>query len=101
MFVYILQSLEDGYYKIGVSKNPTKRIETLQTGNPSTLKLIETYQSDNARKIEKRLHRLYKYAKKEGEWFDLGVENEVDFIEKCEIIDKNINFLKKNNHFGK
>lgn len=101
MFVYLFQSQEDGYYKIGVSKSPQKRLIQLQTGNSSKIKLVEIYQSENAFKIEKRLHQLYKYAKKEGEWFDLYIEDIVDFTKNCKVIDENIDFLKKSNNIFK
>jgi predicted GIY-YIG superfamily endonuclease len=52
-YVYLIQSLENGYYKVGVSKHPQRRIEQLQTGNSSKLKLVEIYQSEVANKIEK------------------------------------------------
>jgi predicted GIY-YIG superfamily endonuclease len=42
-YIYLIQSLENSYYKIGLSKHPTKRIEELQTGNASILRLIELY----------------------------------------------------------
>ena len=38
--IYLIQSQEDGYYKIGVSKHPKKRVKQLQTGNSSELKLL-------------------------------------------------------------
>jgi len=47
--VYLIQSLENSYYKIGVSKDPKKRIKQLQTGNSSELKLVESYPSDFAK----------------------------------------------------
>jgi len=94
-YIYLIQSLEDGYYKIGVSKNPSKRVEQLQTGNSSKLKLIESYKSEHANIVEKTLQRRYGCSRKEGEWFDLSVNNEVSFVEECENIEKNIIFLKK------
>ena len=73
-YVYLIQSLEEGYYKIGVSKNPQKRLLELQTGNSSPLKLIETYQSEHANKIERTLQRRYSHFHKKGEWFNLSLE---------------------------
>lgn len=96
--VYLIQSLENSYYKIGVSKHPRKRIRQLQTGNSSELKLIETYESNIADKIEKILHQRYSHAHKEGEWFDLSIKNEITFINECKDIEKNIRFLKENNN---
>jgi predicted GIY-YIG superfamily endonuclease len=95
-YVYLIQSLEDSRYKIGVSKHPKKRISQLQTGNSSKLKLIESYNSEFAYQIEKTLQRRYSYLRKEGEWFDMSISNEVSFIEECRKIETNIIFLKKN-----
>jgi len=95
-YVYLIQSLENSSYKIGVSKHPNKRLLALQTGNSSELKLIETYQSEYAHLIEKTLQRKYCYLRKEGEWFDMSISNEVTFINECKLIEKNIIFLKEN-----
>jgi hypothetical protein len=94
-YIYLIQSLEDSRYKIGVSKHPQKRILELQTGNSSELKLVETYQSEFAHKIEKILQRRYSYLRKEGEWFDMSIVNEVNFLRECQEIEKNMILLKK------
>jgi predicted GIY-YIG superfamily endonuclease len=94
--VYLIQSLENSYYKIGVSKDPQKRIKQLQTGNSSELKLIESYSSDFAHQIEKILHRRYSHLQKEGEWFDMSINNEVSFVQECRKIEERLIFLKKN-----
>lgn len=95
-YIHLIQSLENSYYKIGVSKHPKKRIKELQTGNSSELKLIEVYQSEFAHQIEKTMQRRYTHLKKEGEWFDLSIANEVSFIKECQQIEENMVFLKKN-----
>lgn len=94
--IYLIQSLEDGFYKIGVSKHPKKRVKQLQTGNSSELKLIESYQSEHAHKIEKTLQRRFLYLQKEGEWFDLGISEEITFLTDCKRIEETINTLKAN-----
>lgn len=94
-YIYLIQSLEDGYYKIGVSKHPKKRIEQLQTGNSSELKLIESYQSEYAYKVEKALQHRYSHMKKEGEWFDISISQEVSFLSDCKQIEENFIILKK------
>ena len=97
-YIYLIQSLEEGYYKIGVSRKPTKRIQQLQTGNSSPLKLIDTYQSELADKIERILQRRYSHFHKEGEWFDLSISEEVNFRKECQKIEETIVFLKKNDN---
>lgn len=93
--VYLIQSLEDSRYKIGVSKHPKKRVKQLQTGNSSELKLVESYESEFAHRIEKSLQRRYSYLKKEGEWFDMSISNEVTFLKECKDIENNIILLKE------
>jgi len=95
-YIYLIQSQEDGYYKIGVSKSPVRRLSALQTGNSSELKLVESYQSEYAHKIERALQRRYSYLKKEGEWFDLSIKEDVSFLTDCKQIEENFNILKKN-----
>ena len=95
-YVYLIQSLEEGYYKIGVSKNPEKRLQQLQTGNSSELKLISSYPSEYADKIEKTIHNLLSHNKKEGEWFDIDLPEALSFNSKCEKIEENFTTLKNN-----
>ena len=58
------------YVKIGVSKDPHKRLKELQTGNPLPLKLILTM--PGSFDTEKALHDYFKSARVEGEWFRLS-----------------------------
>lgn len=92
--VYLIRA-NDGRYKIGIAKNPAKRLSQLQTGNSDELKLIETYNSYNARKIESILHNRYAYGKERGEWFNLSIAEESRFRCMCENIDKTLYLLKE------
>jgi len=95
-YIYLIQSLNDSYYKIGVSKNPNLRILHLSTGNPSPMKLIDAYPSELSYKIEKVLHRKYEYLRiKDKEWFELSIKEEMSFMETCHQIEKTITELKK------
>lgn len=91
-------SLEEGYYKIGVSKNPKKRLKQLQTASSSKLTLINKYKSNRYSKIEKTLHRLYNHGSKIGEWFDLDIVEANKFKEYCKTIDNNLLMLENNNN---
>jgi hypothetical protein len=93
-FIYLIQNLETSRYKIGISKNPTKRIKTLQTGSGEELKLINTYETPNARKIESILHNIYESKRTIGEWFEISLTEEVKFIDECKKIEENIKFLR-------
>jgi len=92
--VYLIRG-NNGKYKIGIATNPKERIHQLQTGNSDQLKIIETYESENASTIEFALHAQYSHVRKVGEWFDLSISDEVNFIKKCKQIDESIVFLKK------
>ncbi|MFW6246585.1 MAG: GIY-YIG nuclease family protein [bacterium] len=95
-YVYLIQSLENSCYKIGISKNPYKRVKQLQTGNSSKLKLIECYPSHHANIIEKTLQRRYNNLRKQGEWFDLSLLNEISFKDECRKLEESYDLLKKN-----
>lgn len=92
--VYLIRG-NDGRYKIGIAKNPKKRISQLQTGNSDQLDLIDSYPSENASKIETALHHHYSHAKLNGEWFDLSITEEALFINRCKTIDETITSLRK------
>ena len=74
MYVYLIQSGEgkDAPVKIGLAKSITKRMETLQIGNPSELFLlaaIPTNSRAHAYSLEKRLHKSFNSNRIRGEWF--------------------------------
>ena len=94
--IYLIQSLDNGFYKIGIAKNPKKRIKQLQTGNPETLKLIKTFESEYASIIEKTLHRRFSVYKLSGEWFNLDSSFESEFYNLCEKTENRYKFIKDN-----
>lgn len=96
MFVYLIRSSENSYYKIGSTKDINKRIKQLQTGNADKIYLIDKYESDNAFKIERALHNFFSYKNKMNEWFEFGIEDEIKFKELCLQIDNNLRYLEKN-----
>lgn len=97
-YVYLIQNLEDGKFKIGVSKNPDVRLKSVQTGNGSELKLFDKYPSEIPYKVETALHNFHSYCRKKGEWFEMPLTEAFKFQEKCKKIEENILFLKQNNN---
>ena len=95
-FVYLIFSEESGIYKVGVSKNPEKRLKQLQTGNGEKLVLKNKYESEHYNQIEKYFHSMYSPEKKVGEWFKFTLEHEMRFITECERVENNIKLLKEN-----
>lgn len=91
--VYLLKSDYTGHYKIGVSKNAAKRVKQLQTGSSENIKLIFTYMSEIPYKLETALHNYYSMFKVNREWYCLSLENELEFLNLCEEIDRNLRLV--------
>ncbi len=90
--IYLLQS-DNGHYKIGVSKNPMKRLKQLQTGNSDKIRLISFYETENAFLLERSLKNRYNIYRVNGEWFNLPLEEEIIFIDNCKNLDENLRLL--------
>lgn len=75
MYIYLMGKPE-GPIKIGLSKNPEKRLKQLQTGYPEKLSLFEKFPvpEKSVKKFEKLIHDNLRYKRTHGEWFDLTLE---------------------------
>lgn len=74
-YVYLIQK-GYGSIKIGVSNNPEKRCQELQTGNHGSLFLIAKFPFSNrfeAMAMEKELHLKFNDYRLNGEWFKKGI----------------------------
>lgn len=73
-YVYLIRNTNTGSIKIGLSKNPTKRLKQLQTGNESQLDLIGVCKpAGDVFELENLLHNLYsKYNIRGSEWFSIN-----------------------------
>lgn len=66
-YLYVITDGED--FKIGVAKDPEKRIRQLQTGNKKKLEFALLEQKNNAHKVEHYLHGQFGKYRIKGEWF--------------------------------
>ena len=59
--------------KIGYSKDPLKRLQSLQTGNAHKLNIWYTISvnEQQAKHLENQLHRKFRWSKDRGEWFTM------------------------------
>ena len=73
-FVYLIRQTITPYYKIGKSKDPYKRLQTLQTGTPLELQIVSRVWSFDAVRLESTLHEYFDAYRVRGEWFDLPSE---------------------------
>jgi hypothetical protein len=101
-YLYLININNTDLYKIGITKrSPEKRLKTLQTGNPHSLRIQSYYKSDIANKIEKYFHRIYKYKQYNcddfnnlfGEWFSLQPDDVLNFIPMCKKIETGIKIV--------
>jgi len=70
-FVYLAMSVK-GWYKIGMSKEPYKRMSSLQVGSPIEIKLVHRIFTFDCIALEKALHDYYQAYWLRGEWFELS-----------------------------
>jgi hypothetical protein len=99
MYIYLIESLETGQFKIGLSKNPNKRINTLQTGNGGELKLIYTFKTNYPNKLERYLHNIFSHENTIGEWFNFSHSSIVELKKECYKMEKNYDYLNKSIDF--
>ena len=74
-YIYIIQLGDTDIYKIGISKDPNKRIRQLQFKCPIPLKLIFTNFGHDYEFAEKYLHLHFRNQRVKGEWFELSAED--------------------------
>lgn len=78
-FVYLIWNQGDGLFKIGKSKQPTRRLKQLQTTTASRLGIVCTIATDDMGETEKMLHRKYEHCRvSKQEIFSLTWEQVAD-----------------------
>jgi hypothetical protein len=70
-YVYIIGNVPNRLYKIGISTDVAKRLQTIQTGSPYPLTLIEVCECEDPRSVEKELHKICAQFRIQGEWFKM------------------------------
>lgn len=75
--IYLIANRENNTCKIGISNNPLKRLQTLQTGNSTSLSL--EYLIDSNKYSENQIHSLFSNFRLQGEWFKLD-QSIIDFF---------------------
>lgn len=100
--VYLLgDSGQDNTFKIGMTRGPVKkRIRQLQTGNGEEIYLVDFYETEFPFFVERLLHLKLFPKQKRNEWFNLDLEDVVNFKAYCKDIEEQAEALK-DNPFGK
>lgn len=98
--IYLIESYIEGFtlYKIGYTRSMTAkhRIKQLQTGNPSTLSIVDEFHTEHGMKVERTLHRQFAGFNIRDEWYDMPVESIKEFQGICQKIEDNLNIIKNN-----
>jgi hypothetical protein len=78
-YIYLIRAITpDSHYKIGLSKTPVTRIESLGVMLPFPVEPIHQFQTCDMSKAEKSLHKKYADKRVNGEWFALLPEDVED-----------------------
>lgn len=73
-YIYVAKEEISGRYKIGISKDPKRRIAKLNTGNPEQLVLVHAYLASDGVDSERAAHVLFDDNRLKGEWFDSNID---------------------------
>jgi len=81
-YVYLMHDKSNGFYKIGISKDPQYRERTLQSEKPTIEKICakEFPTRPIAEAIESALHKSYGAKRLRGEWFNLDEADVINII---------------------
>lgn len=84
-YVYLIGNRAHGFYKIGMSKNPAKRLNAIKgILPPFEVGLVWQSHVDDMVKEEKRLHNRFKRYRTNGEWFQIPDEQIADLVPPLE-----------------
>ena len=101
-YVYLICDPANNTYKIGVTRNlNSKRIKKLQTGNSTELHICNIYKSQWPFRLEKMLHQHFTLKHELNEWFNLELEDIVNFTKTCDKLTETIKSLLDNPFFIK
>lgn len=102
--IYLLECIDNdkNVYKIGyTSQDVNTRLRQLKTGNSHNITLIATYETQYGSKLETAIHNYFKIKKNNREWFNLDLEDVLNFKDVCRKIENNFIILSENHHFKK
>lgn len=81
MKVYVIRNADTPLVKIGISKEPFRRLAMLQVETKDRLILEKEFDAEDARKVERTAHALLQDARAHGEWFRVTVEEAIEAVE--------------------
>lgn len=90
MFIYAIGT--EDRQKIGFSKDPNTRLNTLQTSNSDQLQIHYVFEVEDkvVRKFERHIHKENSHKRLKGEWFNMSKEEVVNLLSFYEIMTETI-----------
>lgn len=80
--VYVIKS-NGGPVKVGISANPLKRSRMLELGGPYSMSVVQVWDSEYAREVEKLAHGILLTKRLRGEWFEVSVDEAIAAIDQA------------------
>lgn len=87
-----------GQWKVGITTNINKRLQTLRVGNPNISHVETVYEIEDrevAYMVETLVKKRFKEFKINGEWFSYSCLNREIFLDICEKYEYNANVSKQ------
>ena len=82
---YLYLFRQEGYFKIGISKTPGRRLAVLQTSTPFEVEIVLVVPIiSGAVILEKYLQDYFKEKHERGEWYRLSIED-CEFIQSYSV----------------
>lgn len=79
-YVYIIREMDiSGYYKIGRSKSPIRRIADFRLVLPFNIEVVHLIQTNDCANLERVLHMHFASKRVRGEWFALTTDD-LDYL---------------------
>lgn len=98
--VYLLCDPSTDLFKIGMTRScVSKRIKELQTGNSCEIHLVKKFDTSIPSFIESSLHRHFMAKYSLNEWYNLELQDIIDFEETCNYYEKIAEAMKDNPFF--
>lgn len=87
-YVYFVHAYGSNFFKIGKAKNPSARLQQMQTGHHGHLYIYATIKTKDKSFLEKQAQDFFKSYHAKGEWFEIVDHHQSVFAD----------FAKQENH---
>ena len=79
-YIYFIRCVKTDFYKLGVSKNPKRRICDIDSYLPFDLEILSLHFFKDVYEVEEKTSNLLKDHKIRREWYNLDIEKAKDII---------------------